>query len=121
MEAIRILVSGSRSFSDARAMYRAFNHLQSTLDENTKMHLIHGGARGADEIAAEWPDWDRIFEFEAEWNKYGRSAGFRRNEEMLHYGKPHMLIAFPASTSKGTRHMITAAQKEELPTVVFES
>lgn len=49
------------------------------------LHLIHGGARGADRAVAEagvqlgWP----VLAVPAQWQRYGRGAGMLRNGRML--------------------------------------
>lgn len=51
--------------------------------------------------------------FPAEWIKHGKAAGFRRNETMLHDGKPELVVAFPGS--KGTAHMVRLATAAGVP------
>ena len=41
--------------------------------------------------------------FEADWDRFGKSAGYRRNRQMLDEGAPHILVAFPGG--KGTADM----------------
>ena len=50
-----------------------------------------------------------IKQFPADWNKYGKSAGYKRNEEMAKYADA--LIAFWDGKSKGTKHMIDLAKR----------
>lgn len=50
--------------------------------------------------------------FPADWNKFGLSAGPRRNYEMAQYAD--MLIAFWDGVSKGTSNMIDAAADKRL-------
>jgi hypothetical protein len=77
--------------------------------------VIHGGARGADTLAAEWA-WrngkaEVVFPVTPEdWRIYGPIAGPRRNGIMLKEGKPDYVIAFPGGS--GTAHMVTAAQRK---------
>ena len=53
-----------------------------------------------------------VKQFPANWNKYGKSAGYKRNEEMSKYGEG--LIAFWDGKSKGTQHMINLAKENGL-------
>ena len=44
----------------------------------------------------------------AQWTKYGKSAGPIRNAEMLRFGKPQLVVAFPGGD--GTENMIGQAK-----------
>ena len=50
--------------------------------------------------------------FPAKWDKYGKSAGYRRNTEMADYADA--LIAFWDGKSRGTAHMIKIAKERNL-------
>jgi len=58
----------------------------------------------------------------ADWDKYGKSAGYKRNEEMAIYSKEDngVLIAFWDEVSKGTKHMIDLANKHGLKVFVVK-
>ena len=87
--------------------------------------LIHGGAVGADLLAAhsvekynkelqESFDIDKMItieEFPANWKKYGKSAGIIRNIDMLQNGDPDIVIGFPGG--RGTAHMLDISQKAD--------
>jgi hypothetical protein len=102
---ISILVCGGRDFDDAYfisyVMLRTFNSGDT---------LIEGGAKGADLLAKRWAIKNNIEvkTFEADWNKYGKRAGFIRNSQMLKEGKPDLVIAFPGG--KGTDMMVGLAK-----------
>ena len=48
----------------------------------------------------------------ADWNKYGKRAGYLRNADMAK--EAHALIAFWDGKSKGTNHMIQLAKQNYL-------
>ena len=54
----------------------------------------------------------------ANWDLYGKSAGFRRNIEMADYAiadnSRGILLAFWDGKSKGTKHMIDIANKYKM-------
>lgn len=52
-----------------------------------------------------------IMAFPAEWNKYGKKAGYIRNAQMLEIGKPDLVLAFWDGVSRGTKMMIDLAKK----------
>lgn len=76
--------------------------------------LIHGAARGADQIAEQmWRAWQLMYiGVPAEWGRYGKSAGPRRNELIAAYG-PSRLIAFPGGV--GTENAKATAYRLSIP------
>jgi len=72
--------------------------------------IISGGARGIDSLAESYAEAKGIPKqiFNAEWDVYGKRAGFLRNEQM---GKEaDALIAIWDSKSRGTKNMIEIMQ-----------
>jgi len=108
---MRVLVCGGRDFSDREKL-----HLElDTLHRLTPIScVIHGAARGADSLAAEWAAERHISieEFAADWAKQGRAAGPIRNATMLSIGRPELVVAFPGG--KGTANMVQQARKAGL-------
>lgn len=84
-------------------------------------HLIEGCAPGADTCAHDWglenlgPDYHH--HFPADWARYGRGAGPRRNQAMLDIGQPDLVVAFHNNleASKGTKDMLTRAMGAGIP------
>lgn len=86
------------------------------------VHIISGGAKGADTLAIDWAvvNWSNWTEFPADWDKYGKKAGPIRNQQMLDEGKPDLVIAFPTKNSRGTYDMIRRAEKAGVPVITIE-
>lgn len=81
--------------------------------------LVHGAAKGADELAGLWASSRRlgsIIEFPANWDKHGRRAGPIRNQEMIET-KPDMVVAFPGGT--GTADMVKRAKQHGIPVQII--
>jgi len=76
--------------------------------------LIHGGAPGADTLAGQiGVELGFIIECHpAEWDKYGKAAGPKRNIEMLER-EPDLVLAFhkDLNESRGTAHTVREAFK----------
>lgn len=107
---MRVLVCGGRSFGYGKGQSKfIINTLNELLDRDVT--IIQGGAYGADFFAKEYAKRNKIpYEtYKADWEKYGRSAGYIRNKQMLDEGKPDLVIAFPGG--KGTAMMIDIAKK----------
>jgi hypothetical protein len=84
----RLLVTGSRTWDDARTIEQALAVILARHPEGVL--LVHGACpRGADAIAAAYaartPGY-RTEEHPADWRRYGRAAGHRRNAEMIALG-----------------------------------
>lgn len=109
---MRLLVTGGRHYQD-RAF--AFWALDCVADLYVVDVLIHGGAEGADRLAAEWATERAIevSEYPADWAGMGRRAGPMRNWRMLRDGKPDFVVAFEGD--KGTEHMCSIAWGARVP------
>ena len=69
---------------------------------------------GADRWAHEWAT-ERgvpVQTYAAKWTAQGRSAGPRRNGEMLHQERPNVVVAFPGA--RGTADLIRQAESMRL-------
>jgi YspA, cpYpsA-related SLOG family len=83
-----LLVTGSRTWHDIAAIERT---LAVILDRHPEgVLLVHGACpRGADAIAAAYATRTPGYQVEAhpaDWHRYGRAAGYRRNAEMIALG-----------------------------------
>lgn len=127
MTALRILVTGSRNWTDRDTIRRA---LGKALGEYTTIGtpvLVHGNARGADRIAEDaWmeladhvPGGLRVERFEADWRQHGRAAGPNRNAAMV-ATRPAVCLAFPLGESRGTRGCMRLAEAAGIRVVAHE-
>lgn len=114
METIRVLVTGSRGWTDTSIIHKKLVEVAAA-NPGKRFLLIHGGCRGADlltKIEALRLGWtDEVYT--PNWEKYGRSAGLRRNVDMLVLGKPDTAIAFCLDRSPGTMHCIREIHKHK--------
>lgn len=105
---LRVIVCGGRDFSDRSLLHKTLDriHLETPIG-----HLWHGNASGADTLADWWAKQLRtiaVHPVPAQWSKFGRAAGPKRNEAMLG-NEIDLVIAFPGG--RGTADMIRRAQK----------
>lgn len=79
--------------------------------------VVSGGCRGPDSYGEIWAKEKGIpvKRFPAEWERYGKKAGFLRNVDMAKYAEA--LIAFWDDESKGTLHMIKEAHSRGLKVI----
>lgn len=120
---MKILVTGSRDWSDEKAIEREFKKLpQGTI-------IVHGACpTGADAMAEKlakkygFP----IRRYPAEWELEGKSAGPKRNAKMIREehrsGDPiHQALAFTVdlSRSRGTKDCVERARKAGIKVTVL--
>ena len=127
---MRIIVCGSRDWSDeltvVQTLFGLTEFARWTVDIVT---IIEGGCpTGADAHAEQWckdfADGEFVLheQYPANWDRYGKSAGPRRNREMLATGCD-LVVAFSndLSHSRGTRDMVDIAKKAGVKTIVVSS
>lgn len=112
---MKTIIAGSREFTDLDYMSACIEAL-----DFTPTVIISGTARGADRLGEVWASKHSIpiDKFPADWNRYGNSAGFIRNQEMAAEGD--VLLAFWNGKSKGTNHMIATGRRRGLRVIVFQ-
>lgn len=113
---MKTIIAGSRSIDSLDLIFQAVN--QSKFNITT---VVSGGARGVDQLGEQWATMNNIpiDIYPANWDKYGKSAGYKRNTIMAI--NADALIAIWDGESKGTKHMIDLAEKYGLKTFVFRT
>lgn len=104
-----ILICGGRDI-DERIAY-------SSIDFNIGLHniqpslIITGGCKGVDSAAEKWAldNGVPVKVFVPKWREYGKLAGPLRNKQMLHEGKPSIVLAIGGG--KGTQNTIKQAHE----------
>ncbi len=106
-EPVTVLVCGGRDFEGYEIAERVLNGIPIG-------KILHGGATGADAIASMYATEKSIPEivFPADWTTHGKSAGPRRNQQMIDFN-PDIVVAFPGG--KGTKDLLTKAEKAKIP------
>lgn len=108
---MKLIIAGSRSFSDYNLLKHKLDHL---LQNQTKIEIVSGTAKGADRLGERYAKEKgyQLTRFPADWQKHGKKAGYLRNEQMAK-SATHAVI-FWDGQSKGTNHMIKLAQTYQL-------
>lgn len=117
------LVVGSRGFNDYSLMCEKLDFL---LKDKKYVVIVSGGAKGADSLAERYAreHGHELKVFQANWDAYGKSAGYKRNEEMHLFisvpsGRERIVVAFWDGSSKGTAHNFELATKYNNPIEVY--
>ena len=98
---IRLAVVGSRTFTDRKLCWKILDDLRTKYNIT---EIVSGGARGADSYGEAYSDYYHIKKtiFPAEWDKYGKKAGYLRNVDIIK--NCDVCIAFWDGESRGTLH-----------------
>lgn len=106
---MRVIIAGSRGITDFAAVCDAVQRSDFPITR-----VLSGMARGVDTLAIRYAEENRLplDAFPAQWGKWGRSAGYRRNVEMAQ--NADALIAIWDGQSPGTKHMIDVAKARGL-------
>lgn len=114
----RIIIAGSRGFNNYDFLVKVIDAVIMDNYKDEEITIVSGGARGADKLGEKYAKEKKyeLLVFPAEWNKFGKRAGYIRNEQMAL--NADVLVAFWDGTSRGTNHMINLGKKHNLD--VFE-
>jgi hypothetical protein len=116
----KVIIAGSRGFSNYKLLREQCNKFLREKRKTSNIIIVSGHARGADTLGEEYAQ-DEGLDLEiylAQWDKFGKSAGYRRNEQMAEVADA--LIAFWDGSSRGTKHMIDIMNKKNLLVRVVE-
>ena len=113
-----ILVAGSRKFDDAERLAHIL--AENVRDGDT---IVEGGAKGVDTMARAWAEERGIdvVEIKADWEKYGRAAGPKRNDAMTAFiaERGGRAVFIWDGESKGTKQCIGSAGKRGISCKVY--
>lgn len=129
---MRLLVCGGRHYANRHQVAIALGlaHVRRPITA-----LIHGGATGADALAAEWAAargipcepfpaaWSDlnalplVLRYRRDGTPYNAAAGGIRNQRMVDEGRPDVVIAFRGGV--GTADMIRRARAAGIEPVIF--
>jgi hypothetical protein len=107
---MKTIIAGCRNFYDYDKFKKALELYKNPITE-----IVSGHASGADSLGEKYAKENNIplKLFPANWELYGKSAGYKRNYQMALYAD--CLIAFWDWESKGTKMMIELIIKENKP------
>jgi len=113
---MKLIIAGGRNFTDYQKLKETCDHF---LQDQTNIEIVSGTCKGADQLGEKYAKEReyKLTKFPADWNKHGKSAGPKRNQQMANY--TDALIAFWDGKSKGTKHMIEMAKQSKLRMIIL--
>lgn len=116
----KLAIIGSREFDN-------WNLLDDTLcdyflgrDDAWRFNeIVSGGAKGADSLGAKWAKEQKIklTEFLPDWDRFGKRAGFLRNEDIVKASD--FVLCFWDGVSRGTGNSLSIAKRLKKPTLII--
>ena len=115
----RFSVVGSRGFTRQSLVRQILSLLINTEHGDTD-EIVSGGAQGVDTWAEHWANDHAvpIRIYKPDWKRYGKSAGFKRNHNIIKDSTT--TIAFWDGKSKGTEHSIGLAQAQGNTLIIIQ-
>lgn len=111
---MKLIIAGSRTFTDYQCLCQVL-----TPERHRITQVLTGGERGAELLGYRWA-WKHTVmhqRFRANWERFGKAAGVRRNHQLAQTGD--ILIVFGHPTAPGTAHLIQCMRSLGKPVVVI--
>lgn len=110
-----VVIAGSRGITNKEFIRKEMNNLWREIGP---FRLVSGMARGVDRISRDIAvaAGVEVIEMPADWDRYGRRAGYLRNVEMAKIAD-YGLILWDGQ-SRGTQHMMNIMSEMHKPTDV---
>jgi hypothetical protein len=109
---MKVIIAGARTFTDYQCLCQVL-----APDRHRITQVLTGGARGADALGKRWA-WSKQVPwkgFKADWERFGKAAGVRRNHQMAQAGD--VLLVLGEHVSPETAHLIRCMQQLGKPVV----
>ncbi len=106
-----VAIAGGKDVADPAAVIAKLDQARAKYSD---IVIVHGGGPGVERIAAQWAERNGVHQVvcKPDWDRHGRAAPFRRNEELLNL-LPKGVIAFPGSGI--TENLVDRARELGIP------
>lgn len=111
----RVVIAGCRDYNDYDEAKQYIDFCLCDIKKENEIVIISGGCSGADAIGERYARENgfRVEKYPADWVKYGKSAGPKRNKQMALISD--YIICFWDGKSRGTKSMIEYAREYKKP------
>jgi hypothetical protein len=120
MTKYRMIVAGGRDYSNQNVVNYYIDRVKDVCDSRgLNLVIVCGMATGADTLGRNYAISNglEVLEFPANWNRYGKSAGYIRNKEMGNVADS--AIVFWDGRSKGSKLMIDIMHELKKPVIAI--
>ena len=108
----KVIIAGTRTFNNYDLLCSYADYMLSQVKE--PIEIVSGHAQGADALGERYAQ-ERGYKltiFAADWAKYGRAAGPKRNLQMAEYA--NALLAYWDGKCRGTKNIIELVKEKGL-------
>ena len=111
----RVVIAGCRDYNDYDEAKQYIDFCLCNIRKENNIVIVSGCASGADAIGERYARENgfKLEKYPANWVKYGKSAGPKRNRQMAEVSD--YVICFWDGESKGTKSMISYAREYKKP------
>jgi len=111
----KVVIAGSRDYNNYDEAKQYIDFCLSNIRNENNIIIVSGCATGADTIGERYAKENGLIveKYPANWQKYGKSAGPRRNKYMAEISD--YIICFWNGQSKGTKSLIGYAKMYNKP------
>lgn len=117
-EIFRVIIAGSREWTDYELLKKKCSFfLQNKLaDPGVQVVILSGHAKGADLLGEKFAQENNlpVELYPAQWDKYGKRAGYLRNKDMADKGNAAIIFLSRSAQNKGSLMMASLARKQNL-------
>ena len=119
----KVIIAGSRTITDYFWVKTVVDNLlePKLSDPTVNVVIVSGTARGVDQLAIRYANEKNLqcIEMPANWDLYGKSAGYRRNVDMGNIADA--AICLSRNQSRGTQHMFNIMKTLGKPVVLIDA
>ncbi len=107
----RVVIAGCRDYDNYDEAKQYIDFCLSNIRKENNIVIVSGCASGADALGERYAKENgfNVEKYPADWDKYGKSAGPRRNKQMAEICD--CVICFWDGKSRGTKSMLECAKE----------
>lgn len=113
----KVIIAGSREFDNYDMLKEKCDKILSRkVNEGEEIVIVSGTAKGADTLGEKYAEERgyKIERYPANWDKYGKKAGYLRNKKMAEVSNACIVFLSSKAENKGSKMMISIATEEKL-------
>lgn len=113
----KVIIAGSREFDNYDMLKEKCDKILSRkVNKGEEIVIVSGTARGADTLGEKYAEERgyKIERYPANWDKYGKRAGYLRNKKMAEVSNACIVFLSSKAENKGSKMMISIATEEKL-------